>query len=59
MGNRGIQCDTRDRGMGDENVDKRLNYWLVEEYAETIQVFDSLNAGDKQSLLDALDLTND
>ncbi len=59
MGNRGMQCKTRDRGMGSENVDKRLHYFLVEEYDETISIFDSLNADEQQSLLAALKINED
>ena len=38
MGNTGMQCEIRDRGLGDKNIDKRLNFFLVDNYDTTITI---------------------
>ena len=59
MGSAGIECEIRDRGMGNENIDKRLDFFLIEHYDDTIRCFDSMSNSQKQSLLDALELDED
>ena len=59
MGNSGMQCEIRDRGMGNENIDKRLSFFLVENYEKTIGMLDTMSADKKSALLSALDIEED
>ena len=59
MGNSGMQCEIRDRGMGNENIDKRLNFFLVENYEKVTGMLDTMSADQKATLLGALDINED
>ena len=59
MGNRGIQCTVRTKGMGDDSVDTILDLYLIEKYDTAIQIYDQLEAAVKEQLLDALQLTDE
>ena len=43
MGAAGLDVETRDRGMGNSDIDKRINYFLVDNYDKTIACFDQLS----------------
>ena len=59
MGASGMQCEIRTRGLGDENIDKRLNFFLIENYETAVVMLDSMDADTKEKLLTALDKTEE
>ena len=59
MGNSGMQCQIRDRGMGNESVDKRLNFFLIENYDTCMGMLDDMESSKKNALLTALDIEED
>ena len=54
-----MQCEIRDRGMGNENIDKRLNFLLVDNYDMAVGNLDSMDSSTKSALLGALGRTED
>ena len=53
----GIQCEIRDRGIGDSNVDKRLQFFLIDNHALTSQVYQqNFTADQRAQLLRLLDM---